>query len=218
MVRNSYPILGEVYKPEDYCHINLAEGNEEFRLSVKFDPELLGNHIKKYCRSKHSKIVYGGYKEKRFFYAFSPIFHAEKEIRNIHLGVDLWVESESAIHAPIEGIIYGFANNNNPLDYGPTIIMFHPEINYFALYGHLSMESLKNKKINQSVSKSEIFARVGTSRENGGWPSHLHFQLIKDMSNYRHDYPGVSSESKASFFLQNCPDPTQIALGFSDNL
>ena len=76
------------------------------------------------------------------------------------------------------------ANNDAPLDYGPLVILKHEEDTagpFFTLYGHLATETLARLKIGQRVTRGEELARIGGARENGGWPPHLHFQIILDL-------------------------------------
>ncbi len=42
------------------------------------------------------------------------------ESRTVHLGVDLFARPGTAVYAPLDGIVVSVANNNDPLDYGPT--------------------------------------------------------------------------------------------------
>ena len=60
------------------------------------------------------------------------------------------------------------------------------------------------------IKKREKIADMGTFEENGGWPPHLHFQIIKDMEGYLGDYPGVAKKSELDHYKNNCPDPMII--------
>ena len=82
--------------------------------------------------------------------------------------------------------------------------------NFYTLYGHLSLKDLGNIRSGQFITRGENFAHFGPEEENGNWPPHLHFQIIKNIENYSGDYPGVCSEKKLSFYLENCPDPTSL--------
>ena len=53
-------------------------------------------------------------------------------------------------------------------------------------------------------------ASVGEHHENGGWPPHLHFQIIRDMLGHVGDFPGVAAPSQRARFLELCPDPNLI--------
>ncbi len=56
------------------------------------------------------------------------------------------------------------------------------------------------------VKKGDVIAEFGIPFENGQWPPHLHFQIIKDMQGMKGDYPGVCAFSEREMYLANCPD------------
>ena len=114
--------------------------------------------------------------------------------------------------APLDGIVHSFAFNNAFGDYGATIILTHnlDGLIFHSLYGHLSLNSLKNLHEGDVIRRGDVFAEFGIPFENGQWPPHLHFQLIRDMQGMKGDYPGVGEESKRDFYLDNCPDPDVI--------
>jgi hypothetical protein len=57
------------------------------------------------------------------------------------------------------------------------------------------------------ISLGQVICHLGEPHENGGWPPHLHFQLIRDMQGFHGDYPGVCSQRDVAFYAENCPDP-----------
>ena len=59
-----------------------------------------------------------------------------------------------------------------------------------------------------------MIGEIGQYEVNGHWPPHLHFQIIKDMEDNVHDYPGVCSGSKLNHYKANCPDPRFIVEDF----
>jgi murein DD-endopeptidase MepM/ murein hydrolase activator NlpD len=136
----------------------------------------------------------------------------EQEPRRLHLGVDIWGPAGTKVMAPLSGIVHSFAFNNNDSDYGATIILTHnlDGVGFHTLYGHLSLNSLKNLYEGQHVSKGEVIAEFGMRFENGNWPPHLHFQIIADMQNWKGDYPGVCRFSERMQWLAGCPDPNII--------
>jgi len=147
-------------------------------------------------------IGVGRYNEARLLYS-SPLFGADasplEERRTIHLGMDLFAEPGAWIHAPLDGVIHTLANNTAPLDYGRLVILHHDAGDagtFFTLYGHLDKESLARLKIGQSIARGEKFARIGTSKENGGWAPHLHFQIILDLLDLDANFPGVAYASQ----------------------
>ena len=79
-----------------------------------------------------------------------------------------------------------------------------------TLYGHLSFHDLDELYEGKAIHKGEALAHFGEPHENGHWPPHLHFQLIKDMQGKVGDYPGVCKFSERQQYLSNCPDPNII--------
>ena len=114
--------------------------------------------------------------------------------------------------APLDGVVHSFAFNNNESDYGATLILTHQleGVWFHTLYGHLSLNSLKNLSEGATILAGEVIAEFGMRFENGNWPPHLHFQLIVDMLGWRGDYPGVCRYSERDRWLANCPDPDAI--------
>jgi 4-aminobutyrate aminotransferase-like enzyme/Ser/Thr protein kinase RdoA (MazF antagonist) len=158
----------------------------------------------------------GRYDEARLLYT-SPLFGAGasplEERRTIHLGIDLFAEPRTSIHAPLDGVIHTLANNAAPLDYGPLIILQHDAGNagaFFTLYGHLDKESLARLKVGQRVTRGEKFACIGTSEENGGWPPHLHFQIILDLLDLGANFPGVAYATQRAVWTSLSPDPNLL--------
>jgi murein DD-endopeptidase MepM/ murein hydrolase activator NlpD len=114
--------------------------------------------------------------------------------------------------APLDGIVHSFAFNDRMGDYGATIILSHalPGKCFYTLYGHLSLNSIKNLEEGERVSRGDIIAEFGIPAENGQWPPHLHFQLVEDIGGWKGDYPGVCKYSEREKWLQNSPDPEII--------
>src|SRR3984893_6637811 len=161
-------------------------------------------------------IAIGRYDEARLLYT-SPLFGAGasslEERRTIHLGMDLFAEPGTSIHAPLDGVIHTLANNAALLDYGPLVILQHDAGDagaFVTLYGHLDKESLARLKIGQRIARGEKFARIGTFNENGGWPPHLHFQIILDLLDLDANFPGVSYASQCAVWSSLSPDPNLL--------
>ena len=89
-----------------------------------------------------------GYAEDRSLYT-QPLFAPEgEEPRTVHLGLDIFAPMGADVFAPLEGRVHSFRINDNPGDYGPTIILEHAAggEKFNTLYGHLSRDSLKGLK------------------------------------------------------------------------
>jgi murein DD-endopeptidase MepM/ murein hydrolase activator NlpD len=154
----------------------------------------------------------GGYAEDRTIYT-QPLFAPEgEEPRTIHLGLDIFAPAGADVFAPLSGRVHSSQINDNPGDYGPTIILEHTagSEKFHTLYGHLSRDSLKGLKPGAAFMAGEPFAQLGTKRENGGWPPHLHFQVLLDIGKAKGDYPGVCKRSEAERWLALCPDPRPL--------
>jgi murein DD-endopeptidase MepM/ murein hydrolase activator NlpD len=171
----------------------------------------LSDFIRKESDRKGKKFVFGGYFEDREVYRNASLFGSD-DPRTVHLGLDIWIEAGTPLYIPFEGRIHSFQDNNKSGDYGPTIITEHilGEQAFFLLFGHLSRKSLVNQYKGKFIKKGEKIADLGTFEENGGWPPHLHFQIIKDMEGYQGDYPGVARKSELNHYQSNCPDPMII--------
>ena len=155
----------------------------------------------------------GGYGEDRVIYRHRKHFTADTEKpRSIHLGIDIWTDAGTPLYAPLDGTVHSFAFNDHYGDYGPTIILSHQlgGLSFFTLYGHLSLGSLEGLHEDKPVQAGEHFASIGPYPENGDWPPHLHFQVIRDMGSYKGDFPGVCNAADREYYLDLCPDPQLI--------
>ena len=81
---------------------------------------------------------------------------------------------------------------------------------FYTLYGHLSFKDLTPLKEGKFIIRGDTIGHFGEPKENGDWPPHLHFQVIRDMRIHKGDYPGVCSLSEREKYLDNCPDPDLI--------
>jgi murein DD-endopeptidase MepM/ murein hydrolase activator NlpD len=199
---------------KDYIHIDLSTKNSALKDVNNFSTKDLENYIENYKKSNNAKVAYGGYLEQRDMYKRSEYFnHSNPEDRrNIHIGLDLWIEADAPIYAPLEGEIDSFKNNRNYGDYGPTIILKHNinGVHFYTLYGHLSLQSLEDIKIGDQIKLGQKIATLGSMQVNGDYPPHLHFQIIKDIKENSGDYPGVVNRSGLEFYRSNCPDPNLL--------
>ncbi len=180
------------------------------------DPDLLANALFSQMREAGAEVGIGRYGEARLAYTadhYRPAGADIDEWRTMHLGVDLFVEAEPSVFAPLDGTVHSFRNNNRAFDYGPTIILRHEvadSLRFFTLYGHLSEESLEGLSRGMPVSKGSRIGTIGDSSVNGGWPPHLHFQLIMDVLDRSGQFPGVCAARDFDLWRHICPDPNLI--------
>jgi 4-aminobutyrate aminotransferase-like enzyme/Ser/Thr protein kinase RdoA (MazF antagonist) len=135
------------------------------------------------------------------------------ERRTVHLGIDLFTGPGSAVYAPLGGVVHTVANNTAEFDYGPLVILRHETsdgLEFFTLYGHLAKTVLGTLRVGQPVAPGDKFARLGSRHENGGWPPHLHFQIILDLLGKDADFPGVARASERGVWASLSPDPNLL--------
>jgi murein DD-endopeptidase MepM/ murein hydrolase activator NlpD len=174
-------------------------------------PSIYGNasSFNKYIAAKIGKKVgFGGYLEHRVIYEnYENFATASSDFRNIHLGMDFWTSAGTPVFAPMAGEVHSFQINSGPGNYGPTLLLYHPIEKIYSLYGHIASTDLVHLKVGSSIAAGQLLCHLGKPEENGGWPPHLHFQLIRNMQGFEGDYPGVCSMRDLLFYATNCPDP-----------
>ena len=191
---------------------DFTEENTALTADQIADTDRFASWIRSTLLQHEARYGIGGYGEHRTLYARSRHFGDQGEPRRLHLGIDIWGPSGTKVMAPMNGIVHSFGFNNNDSDYGATMILTHHlgGTGFHTLYGHLSLNSLKNLYEGQQVEKGEVIAEFGMRFENGNWPPHIHFQCIADLQGWRGDYPGVCRFSERHQWLDNCPDPNLI--------
>lgn len=196
-------------------HIDFTDANTDLAKIDFQNTTLFAEYI--YSTLNRSKARYGlgGYNELRELYSRSKVFDSsgrDDEPRRLHLGVDIWGEEGTKVYAPLGGMVHSYAFNKDFGDYGATLILLHQldTLTFYTLYGHLSLADIAKVSEFQYIVRGHVIGHFGKPEENGHWPPHLHFQVIKDMRVYKGDYPGVCKLSERKKYLDNCPDPDLI--------
>jgi murein DD-endopeptidase MepM/ murein hydrolase activator NlpD len=191
---------------------DLSEANPELARLELSDSETLSKYVIGTMEERQARVGIGRYNEQRVIYRHSPLFDGEGQGRNVHLGIDLFVAPGTTVHAPLDGVVHSFAHNPGVGNYGPTVILEHQlaGVTFFTLYGHLSSASMDRLMVGEQLRASTLLGWIGESWENGGWPPHLHFQIITEIGGWRGDFPGVAAPSERQHFLALCPDPNLI--------
>jgi len=209
-----HPVVPFDPKQDRLISVDLGAGNKQLTKEVTGDIGQFSNYFEELLGSNGALYAIGGYAEHRMVYANSNVFDAtEKGLpRRFHIGVDIWGKALTPVHAVMEGRVHSFANNNRVGDYGATIILSHELRNssFHSLYGHLSLDSLEGLYEGKAIAGCERIASLGTPKENGNWPPHLHFQIIENIGDWRGDYPGVCAIEEKDRWLANSPDPDLI--------
>ena len=218
-----HPVVDFNPAKEKLLHLNFTKENEELSKIDLADTDQFSKLIEEKLKEAKAKFGIGGYNENRVLYKRSRLFDSKdaevspnggdlEGARSVHLGTDIWGEEGTKVYAPLGGMVHSFAFNNNFGDYGATIILLHQldTITFYTLYGHLSLDDIARVTEFQYIIRGHVIGHFGKPEENGNWPPHLHFQIIKDIRTYKGDYPGVCTYSERKKYLANCPDPDLI--------
>ena len=215
-----HPVVSFDPQKEKLFALDFTEKNKEIFPDILKNTNQFIDYINQKLNEAGAKFGIGGYAEHRTVYSQSKVFDGKKpgeEPRRLHLGIDIWGKPHTPIMSPLNGIVHSFAFNDNFGDYGTTIILSHQldGVSFYTLYGHLSLNDIKNLNGGERIEKGEVFAQFGIPMENGHWPPHLHFQIINDLEipiaiGRSGDYPGVCKYSEREAYLANCPDPDLI--------
>ena len=214
--QDAFPVTGEKLSRENSLVLDLSPGSS----IVEGDPgmntaEKLGERINREMDSHNKKYGIGCFAEPRLLYS-SPVFQNKQftvdEDRTIHLGCDIFAPAGADVFAPFDAVVHSFKYNPGKLDYGHMIILEHKLSGnqFYTLYGHLGKSSFEGLSEGKKIKKGEAFACTGSPGENGGWPPHLHFQIISHLLNYGTDYPGVCKPGEINIWQAFSPDPNLI--------
>ncbi|MFW9863104.1 MAG: phosphotransferase, partial [Candidatus Thorarchaeota archaeon] len=210
--RDIGPLIEFDIRKAPFTVVDLSVGSPDIeRISDLTDIDKLSAIMTKGIGDGEAKYGIARYNEARLIYAGEQYLEPAGELRTIHIATDLIMEPGTQILAPLDGKVHSLKNNNLPLDNGPTIILEHnvgfTDDKFYTLYAHLTTGSLVGLNEGDEIKKGQVIANVGPYPENGGWPPHLHFQLIVDMLDRKGDFFGVAPASMRDVWLSICPDP-----------
>lgn len=163
-----------------------------------------------------ARIGVGRYDEARILYVGAGYHDSGNDRdapRTIHIGLDLFAPAGTAILAPLDGMVESVRDNGMDRDYGPTLILRHEPAGgpaFHTLYGHLGREVLALRP-GSRVERGQPIAGIGDLDANGGWPPHLHFQLIADLLDRDGEFPGVARFDQRAVWKSLSPDPDLVA-------
>lgn len=210
---------------ENSFYFQLSVGVEELARDSAFaTAEKFSETLEKLLINSGKKYGVGGYMEVRPFYnteSYKKKTWIGNRWRTMHLGVDLWCEAGTLVYAPVPCEVFSVYDNNIPGDYGPTVILKMTGIDYdlYFLYGHMSRETLRELEKGKVLKAGEKVGTIGTAMENGGWPPHLHFQVIRSIFHNTHNFNGLCDPQYSDFWKQVCPSPSpfiKVELSFHE--
>ncbi len=207
-----HPVVPFTPKKDKLLLLDFTANNTTLSSEILNDTNSFSQYISQKLDQDKALYGIGGYAEHRTIYLRSKVFDSASlngQPRRLHLGIDIWGKPGTPVFAPLGGVVHSFAFNSHSGDYGATIILLH-QLNgtsFYTLYGHLSLSDLSNLEAGKYMSMGERIGTFGQTFENGNWPPHLHFQIIKNMEGKWGDYPGVCAYIEKEKYLHNCPDP-----------
>ncbi len=194
--------------------IDLSAGSSDpAAREIEADPITWSRAVREQIDASGAEVGIGRYDEARACYSSSQFQKGDSEPRTVHLGIDLFAPAGAAVQAPLDGTVHSLGDNRLPLDYGPTVILEHalPDGQpFFSLYGHLSRTTLRDLEPGRRIAAGEPFGTLGDPKENGGWPPHLHFQIITDLLDHEGDFSGVCRAGERAIWNSLCPDPNTL--------
>ena len=220
-IQNSNKIIN-LLKNYKFAELFEFELNNTNKKIVKFDDKsmlLKSNPSNKKLNTLVDKFLdnsvgIGLYKEKRKVYKSDHYISSlnKHERRDIHLGIDIFINKNTILRAPLNGRVVILYYNNFKYDYGPTVVLEHNinKLKFYTLYGHLSKKCLTELKIGQKIKKGELIGEIGGYEVNGNWPPHLHFQIMLSLLNEKNNFPGVGEEYLLPIWQHVSPDPNII--------
>ena len=125
----------------------------------------------------------------------------------------------TGIEALLDAVVFDVDVCEGHLDYGGLVVLRHqlPDGSAFGtLYGHLDPESLEQLAPGQRLAAGDVFAQLGDEPVNGGWPPHLHIQLLAADPRDLPEVPrGVVDPDDLDAHRAVYPDPSAL-LGLPD--
>lgn len=209
----AFPVMGPALGPECMAWLDLSRDSPLLAGWQPGDMADLEARINAHLRREGASAGWGGYLERRMLYAASPHFgDSATTARNLHLGLDVWAPAGTPVYAPYDGVVHSTGYLEQPQDYGAVIIITceTEEGPLYFLMGHLSRADLAVHPKGSSFRRGEIIGHLGDDTENGGWPPHLHLQVIPDPGTREGDYPGVAPEAEEDIWAARCPDPAPL--------
>ena len=152
-------------------------------------------------------VIAGRYSEDRDVYAGEAF---EQHDRTVHLGLDLFQPVGAPVHAPYDGTVEAVEARPGHLDYGHVVILRHlteDGVPFWTLYGHLAPDCLDLLQPGQQVRAGDRVGAMGEECDNGGWPPHVHVQVLTDLCGMGTDVFGVAPRHESTLWRSVCPNP-----------
>lgn len=150
----------------------------------------------------------GRYAEDRSIYGRS----GGADRRTIHLAIDLYAPAGTPVMAPLPGRIAMLGNDTAAEGFGGIVVLEHESgtpHRFWTVYGHLAPANLP--KVGAKVAPGDTLGTLGRASENGGWPPHLHVQILTTLCfDTAEAIIGLAGPSRWTLWESISPDPNQI--------
>ena len=187
-----------------------------------FDVDVAAARIHEQLRRARVDVAIGRYREPRPLYT-DAAFGSDApngERRTVHLGIDVFAAEDTVVATPLDAVVHDVDVCEGHLDYGGLVVLRHelPDGTAFGtLYGHLNPESIAELVPGQRLAAGDAFACLGGPDGNGGWPPHLHLQLLAADPAALPAVPrGVAAPDDLAHHVAVYPDPSAL-LGLPDD-
>lgn len=178
------------------------------------NPLLDPSVCEKFVQECHQRLgvdfSYGGWMENRSTLWRGSYLDDDKKY--IHLGIDFNVPTGTAVAMTRSGTVLRIDNDHpEPYGWGNRVIVHDESTNCVLVFAHLRHP--KNLRVGDCLKNGEIFARVGSPSENGGWFPHLHAQMIQWeyyqslLENDLRDLDGYGKSEDIASLRIHFPDP-----------
>ncbi len=179
------------------------------------DLDLFAFKINQIQKQHPTKLIAGGYLEPRPIYtskSYEKQANQAAQNRTLHLGIDLWLPSQTSVHTPLKAEVVVAAYNPQSKQYGGLVILKHNEdgLIFYTLYGHLCKASIAAQRVGDLLKKGDRIGALGNPLQNGQWAPHLHFQIMLSMLDNTQDFPGVAYPKQMQVWKSICPDPNLL--------
>ncbi len=133
--------------------------------------------------------------------------------RTIHHAIDLYADAGTPVLAPVPGRVAMIGNDAAAEGFGGILVLEHEggtPHRFWTVYGHLAPAGLPGT-VGANVARGTEIGRLGVRAENGGWPPHLHFQILTALCfDGAEAIAGLAAPGRWTLWESISPDPNQI--------
>ncbi|HET6211917.1 MAG TPA: aminotransferase class III-fold pyridoxal phosphate-dependent enzyme, partial [Micromonosporaceae bacterium] len=156
----------------------------------------------------------GRYLEDRAVYAGDAFATGDPDQRrSLHLGVDIFLPAGEPVLAALDGVVHDVAWRPEPYDWGGIVVLAHRTadgVRFYTLSAHLDRGTAQRLTPGAPVVRGDVIGYLGTAQENGGWPPHLHLQLLTTTLDRGCAAYGVAAPGERALWESVSPDPNLL--------